>query len=203
MSARANDDVSVSEGHDDLEVVETAKKQTDKEENGFFGKFVDPFFQRHFDLMREHMALAFSEFNPSVSRESSREVSSLNEPTIVGSEFKTGGSGLWTPRVGMTGTANSLVISAELPGVTRDQVKVKVLDDDKLVISGEKVGTVFTDGENYHQGERFYGSFERILSIPKNSDLDHITSKIDNGVLEVTIPKKSVPEIPERHVQIE
>ncbi|MGD2045521.1 MAG: Hsp20/alpha crystallin family protein [Gemmatimonadota bacterium] len=97
---------------------------------------------------------------------------------------------LWSPPVSVSETADELVFTAELPGLTEDQVSID-LENDVLTISGEKIEER-TEGEeerNYHLWERSYGSFRRSFSLPRAVSADEARAHFKNGVLEIRLPK--------------
>jgi HSP20 family protein len=75
-------------------------------------------------------------------------------------------------------------ISVDLPGISKDEVKVEVVDD-RLVISGERK----SDKKNARATERYYGRFERAFTLPTNVESEKIEARFENGVLELAIPK--------------
>ena len=81
-----------------------------------------------------------------------------------------------------------LVLRADLPGLTEDDVNVEVKDG-VLTVSGERRAEEKTEEKGYHRIERSYGSFSRSLSIPEGIDPEQVSAEFDNGVLEVRIPK--------------
>ena len=95
---------------------------------------------------------------------------------------------LITPQINVSETDNEIRVTAELPGVTLDDLEVDVADD-MLVIRGEKKLERSEDDENYHFVERAYGSFQRTVQLPFSTDPDQVRASFDNGVLTVTVPK--------------
>ena len=89
----------------------------------------------------------------------------------------------------------SLVFETELPGVKKDEIAIKV-EDDQLVISGEVKRNEEIDRENYFRVGRRYGRFQRSFPLP--ADLiqrDEIKAKFEDGILKVTAPmKESIKE---------
>ncbi|HEX4926244.1 MAG TPA: Hsp20/alpha crystallin family protein [Bdellovibrionales bacterium] len=76
-------------------------------------------------------------------------------------------------------------ISVDLPGVSKDDVKVEVVDN-RLVISGERK---HEKKEGGRRSERYYGRFERSFMLPTAIDVDKIEARYENGVLELAVPK--------------
>jgi HSP20 family protein len=94
----------------------------------------------------------------------------------------------WAPAVDLFERENTLVLKADLPGLSEDDVKIEV-HDNVLTISGERQAD-FEDKQNgYYRVERAFGSFSRSLTLPEGVDADQISASFSNGVLEVTIPK--------------
>ncbi len=94
---------------------------------------------------------------------------------------------------------DDLVIRAEVPGIERDAIEVK-LEDNTLILSGERVRETEADDTRAYRRERVYGSFVRSFSLPKTVDATHISATYKNGVLEITIPK--VEEAKPRKIDI-
>lgn len=94
----------------------------------------------------------------------------------------------WAPAVDLLEREDSLVLVADLPGLSEDDVQIEMRDN-VLTISGERRAQ-FEDKQNgYHRVERAFGSFARSLTLPDGVDADKIAASFDKGVLEVTIPK--------------
>lgn len=101
-----------------------------------------------------------------------------------------GGGNLWSPPVSVAETPDELVFTAELPGLTEEQVAIEI-ENDVLSIRGEKIEER-TEGEEerkYHLWERSYGSFRRSFSLPRAVSADDATARFNNGVLEIRLPK--------------
>jgi HSP20 family protein len=94
---------------------------------------------------------------------------------------------------------DDLVIRAEVPGIERDAIEVK-LADNTLTLSGERVRGTEADDTRAYRRERVYGSFVRSFSLPKTVDATRIAATYKNGVLEITIPK--VEEAKPRKINI-
>lgn len=99
------------------------------------------------------------------------------------------GKGMWTPAVDIFETEDAVVVKAEIPGVERDQIAVQIKDG-ILTLHGERKFEKEVKEENYHRIERAYGTFHRSFSLPSSVEQDKISAKFNEGVLEVTLPKK-------------
>jgi len=109
--------------------------------------------------------------------------------------------GSFAPRVDIIENTDSLHITAELPGVNKEDVKVSISDDNVLVLKGTKARNNVEKKENesgeitYLRAERSYGEFTRQFLLPDNADKSSIAAKYDNGVLNIHL-KKTEPEKP-------
>lgn len=114
-----------------------------------------------------------------------REMSTVfNTPTIE-TNF---GTEEWAPAVDIKETGNDFVIHADLPGVKSDDIEVTA-ENGVLTIKGERESTKEEEKDNYKRVERFSGSFMRRFTLPESADLEKISAKTKDGVLELVIPK--------------
>jgi HSP20 family protein len=79
-------------------------------------------------------------------------------------------------------------VTAEFPGVEEKDLEVTV-DDNTLVIKGEKHQNHEEKGRHRYMSERSYGSFQRMFGLPQGTDAAKIEAKFHNGILTVTVPK--------------
>jgi HSP20 family protein len=101
--------------------------------------------------------------------------------------------GLWSPQVEMFERGNNVVVRADLPGLTSDDVNVEVADNG-ITIEGERKKENEEKGEGYYRSERTYGRFFRRLPLPEGVKADDAQATFTNGVLEITMPAaKSEP----------
>lgn len=119
----------------------------------------------------------------------------MNEQTERG--FLTPWSGLgasetsrWSPDVEVYERDGKLIVHADLPGMSKDDVKIEVVNGE-LVIQGERKREHEEEQGGIHRSERIYGSFYRTVSLPDGAHIDQATAQFNNGVLEVRIP---IPE---------
>lgn len=93
----------------------------------------------------------------------------------------------WTPPVDLYETAGSFVLTAELPGLTRDQVDIHA-EESRIAIRGARTGGQVSC-EQFHRVERGHGPFSRAFVLPEPIDVDNVTADLKDGLLTVTIPK--------------
>lgn len=98
---------------------------------------------------------------------------------------------MWAPALEIKHKDGNFVVVAELPGITKDDVKVAVIEE-SLVIEGEKKKVKEEKGEGYYRTERAYGKFYRSIPLPKGAKADEVKAELTNGILKVVIP---VPEV--------
>ena len=96
----------------------------------------------------------------------------------------------WTPPVDLYETPTVFVLTAELPGLTRDQIEIHA-EDTRVVIRGARAAGPDREisCEQYHRVERGHGHFSRAFSLPESIDVDAIVADLKDGILTVTIPK--------------
>lgn len=89
------------------------------------------------------------------------------------------------PPIDVEETGDHYLVSVDLPGVTKDEINVRV-QDNIVTISGERKREVKEEGR---PTERSYGRFERSISLPSSIDPDQVEAHYENGVLELAIQK--------------
>lgn len=93
----------------------------------------------------------------------------------------------WTPDIEMFSRNNELVVRADLPGLTKDDVKVDITDD-RLTIQGERKREHEEEKGGVYRCERSYGSFYREIPLPEGAITEQAKATFKDGVLEVTMP---------------
>ena len=96
--------------------------------------------------------------------------------------------GAWAPPVDILERQDHLVIRAEVPGVHKEDLDVRI-ENGVLTLHGERKEEKEVKEENAHLMERVYGSFTRSFSLPTTVDATKVTATYKDGVLEVTVPK--------------
>lgn len=99
----------------------------------------------------------------------------------------------FSPRVDISEDAESLKISAELPGMSQDDVEITATAD-SLTIQGEKRSESEEEDEGVFRTERSYGFFKRTIPLPVGADVDGAQATFDNGVLNIRLPKTGESE---------
>jgi HSP20 family protein len=95
---------------------------------------------------------------------------------------------VWTPRADVYEQNGSIVVKAELPGVSKEDIHVTIEEGD-LVVQGERKAEEKVEEKDYYRLERSYGSFYRRLPLPEGVTAEQIDATFADGVLQVTVPK--------------
>lgn len=117
-----------------------------------------------------------------------RDLLALNEQ--IGQLVGTDAPG-WTPPVDLYETASEYVLTAELPGLSRDQIEIHA-EDNRITLRGERAGGPAGQRvpcEQFHRVERGQGPFSRAFVLPEAVQVDAVRADLKDGVLTVTIPK--------------
>jgi HSP20 family protein len=95
----------------------------------------------------------------------------------------------FTPRVNMTEREKEIEVTAELPGMSEEDIDI-ALARDVLTIKGEKKQETEDKGDNYYRMERSYGKFSRVIPLPDGVvDNENVDATFKNGFLTITLPK--------------
>lgn len=108
----------------------------------------------------------------------------------------------WAPPIDIYETAEMYVITAEVPGLKREEIEL-ALEDARLTIRGRRPDRVAASaGETlrYHQVERGRGPFSRTFEFAERIDRDRVNAELNQGVLTITLPK--IPEAPARTIEV-
>ena len=108
-----------------------------------------------------------------------------------GNPESTSATAEWAPAVDIKEEAERYVLLADLPGVSPNSIDV-TLENGILTLSGQRATEAKTHREGYKRVERQSGNFHRRFSLPDTVDSEGVSARCANGVLEITIPKKSV-----------
>ena len=107
----------------------------------------------------------------------------------------------WTPAADITEDEKEYLITAELPEMKKEEVKVTV-ENGVLTISGERKFEKEEKKKKYHRVERGYGTFMRSVTLPEDADANKVKAEFKNGLLRVHLPKSEKAKPKEIEVNI-
>jgi HSP20 family protein len=175
----------------------TAMQKTGESRTGIAGREFSPWTSSPFTFMRrfsEEMDRLFEDFGwghgwlaPGFERGLDRL------GTLTG--------GAWAPQVEVFEHANKLIVRADLPGMTKDDIDVEI-DDGALVIRGERKSEREENEKGYYRTERSYGSFYRRIPLPSGVNPKDANADFRNGVLEISMPAPQRAEETRRRLEI-
>ena len=106
----------------------------------------------------------------------------------------------WTPAIDVYETEEAYVVTAEVPGLAREQVDLAV-EESRLTLQGRRDARPGAGATvHYHQVERGYGAFRRVFEFAEKIDADRVAADLTDGVLTITIPKVAPP--PARKIEV-
>jgi HSP20 family protein len=105
---------------------------------------------------------------------------------------------IWSPAIEVKEQAGKLLVTAELPGVKKEDVKVNVTEN-ILTLEGERKQEKEEKREGYFHSERSYGKFSRSIALPEGANIDQAHAQFNNGILEISLP---IPEKKEKRKEI-
>lgn len=123
-----------------------------------------------------------------------RDVSTMREDmerlfdSMIGRFPREREQALWAPAVDVEETNEAMIIRAELPGMKREDIKVKVAED-MVTISGERKYETEKKDRTFHRVERAYGTFQRTVVLPISVQGDKAVASYKTGLLELILPK--------------
>jgi HSP20 family protein len=95
----------------------------------------------------------------------------------------------WNPSVDIFENENEVVLKAEVPGMNAKDIEVR-LENNVLMLKGERHFEKEAKEENYHRVEREYGAFSRSFELPTAVNGDKVTAEYKDGILKIVLPKK-------------
>lgn len=117
---------------------------------------------------------------------------------LLGNEWVAKVNHFSTPAVNIIENDKEYKVEVAAPGITKESLKIKVRDDNYLVIFMNKKDENEENSEKKEVREKYlrrefsYAHFNQVLALPENVDKDNLDAKWDNGVLRITLPKKDV-----------
>jgi len=171
--------------------------------------FEDSFFDDQFENdFFNHPLISFPSIYPYYHRDPFNDLHNQISKAFNSDVFK---SVDFSPKINLSEDENNYYIHADLPGMNKDQVKMELSDDNHvLTISGERESIIDNSDNNnkdtkddnknkensnkgnikkYSKIECSYGKFSRSFTLPENADINKIQARLENGVLEVHLPK--------------
>jgi HSP20 family protein len=94
----------------------------------------------------------------------------------------------WTPALDISERKDAYLVTVELPGVDVDDLQI-TLEDGLLTIQGERYFAHDSSEQQFHRVERRYGAFRRSITLPAHVMAEGIQATLDNGVLQILVPK--------------
>jgi len=171
--------------------------------------FKDSFFDNQFENdFFNHPLISFPSIYPYYHRDPFNELHNQISKAFNSDVFK---SVDFSPKINLSEDENNYYIHADLPGMNKDQVKMELSDNNHvLTISGERESIIDNSDNNnndtkddnknkensnkrntkkYSKIECSYGKFSRSFTLPENADINKIQARLENGVLEIHLPK--------------
>lgn len=141
----------------------------------------------------------FAEFH----REMNRLFDDFFTDFSVAPSWSTGlvSAGTFNPGVNVSETEKDIIIQAELPGLDKKEVNVE-LQDNAVVISGEKKEEREEKNKKWHRVEHSYGSFQRVIPLPANVDAGAAKAEFKKGLLTISLPKIEKESVKKNTIEI-
>jgi HSP20 family protein len=92
------------------------------------------------------------------------------------------------PAVEVSDTKDAVLVKAQVPGMSKDNIQVNITDD-MLTLKGEFKEEEKKEEKNYYRQEFRYGAFTRTIALPSAVQADKATAQLKDGILEISIPK--------------
>jgi len=115
--------------------------------------------------------------------------------------WRSSGENVWAPLVEVRERNNTLEVSAELPGLNKEDVKVEC-NEEGIVIQGERRREHESEEGGMHRSERSYGRFYRLIPLPEGAETDKAKAEFKNGVLQVQVPLSQQRQPKSRQIPI-
>ena len=149
------------------------------------------------------MGWEISPWRPFEFEKRRREMDRLWESFVEGRPAQRAREGEeWLPSLDVSETKGDLVVKAELPGIDPKDIDIS-LNEGILIIKGEKKQEKEEKEEGYHLIERSYGSFTRLIRLPREVQNEKINASYKNGVLKITLPKSEEAKKKEIKIKVE
>ncbi|MGO9614098.1 MAG: Hsp20/alpha crystallin family protein [Dissulfurispiraceae bacterium] len=111
------------------------------------------------------------------------------------------GQGIVVPNIEMFDRKNEIVVRAELPGITREDIDLTITKD-SLTLKGEIKKEEEVKEEDYYACERSFGNFTRTIALPVEVDSNNVKASFKDGILEIVLPKKEEAQPKEIKIEV-
>jgi HSP20 family protein len=105
----------------------------------------------------------------------------------------------WNPALDLYEDKDNLYVKVELPGMKREDIDVS-LHEGSLSISGERKGEEKHEDAEVYRAERFFGRFQRMVTVPTSVAVDKVKAQYKDGILTITMPKTE--EAKPKHIDV-
>jgi HSP20 family protein len=129
-----------------------------------------------------------------------REMDRLFEDFFERGSPRSGELSGWAPSVEIADTKDAVVVKAQVPGISKDNLQVHVTDD-SLTLKGEMKEEDKQEEKNYSRREFRYGAFARTVALPTAVQADKATAHLKDGILEITVPKSDKAKVKQIAIQ--
>lgn len=140
-------------------------------------------------IRREKLADPFAFFRDFIPFDPFRDM----EPAVFEEKFA------FAPPFEVKETKEGYTFKADVPGVTEKELEVTI-DGNRLLVTGKREAEREEKDETFFVYERSFGKFTRAFTLPDGADFEHITSRLDGGVLTIVVPKK--PEVMPKKIAV-
>ena len=144
--------------------------------------------------MTQHIAPYTKKYLKSRSQEVNaiqNEINHIFNKHIAPFEALSSMDNMLDPDIEISETAKNVQVSAELPGMTADNINLHISKDGYLTISGEKSAShEQSEDEGFYFSERSYGFINRTIALPSDIDDENASASFNNGVLKINIPTR-------------
>jgi len=112
------------------------------------------------------------------------------------------GEEAWYPIADIKETSDEIIVSAEIPGMKKSDIKL-TLSDNQLTIQGEKKMEKEEKNETYYRIERAYGKFKRVIPLPIEVEEAKVSATYKDGVLHIKLPKSEKSKKKKIDIEVE
>jgi len=106
------------------------------------------------------------------------------------------------PRVDVYQTEKDVIVKAEIPGVSKEDLNVYI-DENMIRLSGQTKRDEEYKDDNIYRSERYYGSFSRTIPLPVEVKSEKASAEYRDGILKITVPKAEPGKIKGRRIDIQ